>query len=105
MLLCFVGVYSVNNEIFAVGVLIAVGFFGYVIRKLNYSIAPFTIGFVLGPILERSFRQSYLVGDGTIVGFFQSWIAVAIYVVLFFSVMGGPIMDYVRSRMAKVENE
>lgn len=104
MLLCFVGVYSVRGSLFGIGVLIAVGVFGYVLRKLNYSIAPFTIGFVLGPILERSFRQTWLVGDGTLVGFFESWIAVIIYVLLFISLFGGQMMEFVRTRMAGVED-
>lgn len=99
MLLCLIGVYSVKNDLFGVQVLIAIGALGYVLRKLKYAIAPFTIGFVLGPILERSFRQSYLLGDGTLLGFFDSWIAVLIYVLLFLTVAGGPILKLVR-RMA-----
>ncbi|MEM7464441.1 MAG: tripartite tricarboxylate transporter permease [Pseudomonadota bacterium] len=105
MLLCFVGVYSVKNDLFGVAVLIAIGVFGFVLRKLNYAIAPFTIGFVLGPILERSFRQSYLVGDGTVIGFFESWIAVIIYLALFFSIAGGPIYAVIRKKMANVEDQ
>jgi len=105
MLLCLVGVYSVKNDLFGVGVLIAIGVFGYVIRKLNYSIAPFTIGFVLGPILERSFRQTWLVGDGTLWGFFDSWIAAIIYLILFLSVAGGSILAFVKQRMKRVEGQ
>jgi putative tricarboxylic transport membrane protein len=98
LLLCYVGVYSVNNDLFSVGVLIAVGVFGYLLRKLQYSIAAFSIGFVLGPILERSFRQTYLVGDGTLTGFFDSWIANVIYALLFLSVAGGPIVEFLKAR-------
>ena len=105
MLLCFVGVYSVKNDLFGVGVLIAIGVFGYMLRKLNYAVAPFTIGFVLGPILERSFRQTWLVGDGTLWGFFDSWIATIIYLALLFSVAGGPIMAVARKYMGKVEDQ
>lgn len=101
MLLCFVGVYSVKGSLFGVAVLIAIGVFGYIVRKLNYSIAPFTIGFVLGPILERSFRQTYLVGDGTVIGFFESWIALIIYLLLFISLAGGPIMAFIRNKFGK----
>lgn len=105
MLLCLVGVYSVKNDLFGVWVLIAVGVFGYILRKLNFAVAPFTIGFVLGPILERSFRQSYLLADGTLIGFFESWIAVILYVALFLSIAGGPIMAVARKRMGKVEDQ
>lgn len=96
MLLCLIGVYSVKNDMFGVLVLICVGAFGYIMRKLNYAIAPFTIGFVLGPILERSFRQSFLLGDGTLLGFFDSWIAVFIYAMLFLTVATKPFMQAIR---------
>lgn len=105
MLLCLVGVYSVKNDLFSLWVLIALGAFGFLLRKLNFAVAPFTIGFVLGPILERSFRQSYMLGDGTVIGFFESWIAVVIYLALLISVAGGPIMNAVLVRMGKVEDQ
>lgn len=98
MLLCLIGVFSVKNDLFGVTVLICVGAFGYVLRKLKYAIAPFTIGFVLGPILERSFRQSYLLGDGTLIGFFESWIAVLIYSLLVLTVVGGPVLNFIRKQ-------
>lgn len=98
MLLCFVGVYSVKNDMFGVLVMIGFGIWGYIIRKLDYSIAAFTIGFVLGPILERSFRQSYLVGDGTFIGFFDSSIALAIYLLLILSIVGGPLVKFAKVR-------
>ena len=58
LLLSFVGIYSVSNSFFNVSVLLGAGILGYVVRKLGYSIAPLSIGFVLGPILENSLRQS-----------------------------------------------
>ena len=65
MLLCFVGIYAVSNSFFNVGVLLGAGILGYVVRKLGYSIAPLSIGFVLGPILENSLRQSLVIADGS----------------------------------------
>ncbi|MCE5262144.1 MAG: tripartite tricarboxylate transporter permease, partial [Deltaproteobacteria bacterium] len=43
-------------------------FLGYGMRKLNFDPAPLPLAFVLGPMVERSLRQSLLIsgGDATI---------------------------------------
>jgi putative tricarboxylic transport membrane protein len=38
--------------------MLAFGVGGYVLRKLEYDLAPFVIAFVLAPLLEQSLRQS-----------------------------------------------
>jgi putative tricarboxylic transport membrane protein len=65
LLFCILGSYSVNNNILDVYVMILCGVTGYVLRKLEYEIAPLCLAFVLGPILENSFRQSLLISDGS----------------------------------------
>ena len=96
MLLSYVGIYSVSNSLFNVGVLLAAGVLGYVVRKLGYSIAPLSIGFVLGPILENSLRQSLTIADGSVTVFFGSPIALTIYGVLALTIFWGPVTDRLR---------
>ena len=101
MFLSFVGIYSVSNSFFSVGVLLGAGILGYVVRKLGYSIAPLAIGFVLGPILEKSLRQSLVIADGSVVEFFASPIAVGIYAILVLSIIWEPVMGWVRARASR----
>ena len=96
MLLSFVGIYSVSNSFFNVGVLLGAGILGYVVRKLGYSIAPLSIGFVLGPILEDSLRQSLTIADGSVLEFFSSPIALTIYAALALTILWGPITARLR---------
>lgn len=96
MLLCFVGIYSVSNSFFNVGVLLGAGILGYVVRKLGYSIAPLSIGFVLGPILENSLRQSLTVADGSIAEFFNTPIGLSIYAALLLTVLWGPLSTWMQ---------
>jgi putative tricarboxylic transport membrane protein len=91
MLLSFVGIYSVSNSFFNVSVLLGAGILGYVIRKLGYSIAPLSIGFVLGPILENSLRQSITIADGSVAEFFSTPIGLTIYCALALTILWGPI--------------
>lgn len=91
LLLSFVGIYSVSNSFFNVGVLLGAGILGYVVRKLGYSIAPLSIGFVLGPILENSLRQSLTIADGSVFEFFNTPIGITIYAALALTILWGPV--------------
>jgi putative tricarboxylic transport membrane protein len=64
MILTLVGVYSVNNSSFDMWVMLALGIFGYAMRKLRFDLGPLLLAFVLGPIMERSVRQSLLMSGG-----------------------------------------
>jgi putative tricarboxylic transport membrane protein len=88
MVLTLVGVYSVNNNVFDIWVMLVMGVFGYVARKLKFDLGPLLLAFVLGPIMERSLRQALLLsnGDGSV--FFTrpisgSLMAIAIAFVLY----------------------
>lgn len=93
LLLSVTGIYAASNSLFNVGVLLAAGVLGYVVRKLGYSIAPLSIGFVLGHILENSLRQSITLADGSVAEFFNTPIGLGIYAALALTVLWGPIMN------------
>ncbi len=38
---------------------------GYLMRKYRYEAAALILGYVLGPMIERSLRQSLLISDGS----------------------------------------
>lgn len=99
LLLSFVGIYSVSNSFFNVGVLLGAGILGYVVRKLGYSIAPLSIGFVLGPILENSLRQSITIADGSVAEFFNTPIGLTIYAALALTILWGPVTSRLRRGM------
>lgn len=63
VVLCMTGVYALNSNITDVGIMLAMGAFGFLLRKLKYPIASFVIGLVLGPIAERSLRQGLVITD------------------------------------------
>ena len=65
MILTLVGVYSVNNSVFDIWVMLVMGLFGYLARKLKFDLGPLLLAFVLGPIMERSLRQALLMSHGS----------------------------------------
>ncbi len=62
-LIC-IGVYSTNNNIFDVTVVLVVGIFGYLLSRLKFQPAPLLLGFVLGPMVEENFRRALLLSRG-----------------------------------------
>lgn len=58
LLLCVVGAYVETNSIFSIYVMLFFTLLGFLSRKLDFSFVTFLIGFVIGPNLELSFRQS-----------------------------------------------
>jgi putative tricarboxylic transport membrane protein len=73
---CIIGTFSVSNSLFDVGALFVFGFLGYVLRRLNFDLAPLILGFILGPILETSARQSLIMSGGAFSIFYASTITV-----------------------------
>ena len=60
LLLCVIGTYSANLNIFDVWVMIGFGALGYLLRKQNYELSPFILALVLGPLFEQSLRQALI---------------------------------------------
>lgn len=70
--LCVFGCYAVNNSTFDILVMAVMGVVGFVMLKFKIPAAPFLIAYILGPMLEDSFRQSLLMSAGHYYIFFQN---------------------------------
>ena len=64
MLFCVTGMYSVNNSIPDIWMMLGFGVLGYLLRGWAYEGAPLLLGLVLGPKLEVAFRQSVMISHG-----------------------------------------
>ena len=62
--LCIVGGYAPEQSMHDVWLMLIFGVAGYLLRKLNYPVAPAVLAIVLGPLAERSMRQSLLLSQG-----------------------------------------
>jgi putative tricarboxylic transport membrane protein len=59
-----VGAYGMSGNMFDIWVLAGFGLLGYLMSKLEYPVAPFILGFVLGDPMERAVRQSLTMSQG-----------------------------------------
>jgi len=86
--LCVVGGFAPSQDMHDVWLMLLFGVAGYLLRKLNYPVAPAVLAIVLGPLAEQSFRQSLLSSQGDPLIFFQrpisaSCIAIAAALILY----------------------
>ena len=68
---CCIGVYSVNNSAFGIYQITIAALLGYVLIKLECELAPFLLGFILGPMIEENFRRAMLLSRGSIQTFIE----------------------------------
>jgi putative tricarboxylic transport membrane protein len=80
LLLSVVGAYSVRNSMFDVAVSLVFGFVGYVLRKLQWPLAPLLLAYILGPLLETNLLESLSMSGGSPLIFFQRWLSVSLMV-------------------------
>ncbi|MDU4960594.1 MAG: tripartite tricarboxylate transporter permease [Sporomusaceae bacterium] len=67
----FIGVYSLNNSLFDIGMLLLFGLLGFILKIVDYSATPLLVGLVLGPVFEKGLRQGLMMGDGNPLFFLQ----------------------------------
>ena len=68
---CLIGVYSVNNSVFDIYLMILFGLVGYLMKRFDFEPAPLAMAYVLSPILESSLRQSLSISGGSFSIFFS----------------------------------
>ena len=64
ILFCITGMYTVNNSVFDIWMMLLFGALGFIMRKWAYEGAPLLLALVLGPKLEAAFRQSLMISHG-----------------------------------------
>jgi putative tricarboxylic transport membrane protein len=81
LLSCLIGSYANGNNSADVIIMVVFGVVGYVLRKLNYELAPLIMALVLGPLIESNFRSSLTMSDGGFGIFFQRPISAVVLII------------------------
>lgn len=64
LLFMVIGAYTINFNVFDVFVMIGFGLLGLALRHLDIPLAPMVLTLVLGPLMERSLRESLEISQG-----------------------------------------
>jgi putative tricarboxylic transport membrane protein len=82
LVLCVIGAYGDNSNLFDVWVMLGAGVVGYGMRKYDYEPAPLVVGLVLGPFMERSLRQTLIISRGNLGGLWESSLCMIMWVIM-----------------------
>ncbi len=77
-ILCITGGYAPTNTMHDVWLMVGFGLGGFMLRKLDYPMAPAALAIVLGPLTERNFRQALIGSQGDPSVFFSSTISIVL---------------------------
>lgn len=69
LLFCCIGIYSINNNPGDVMLTAFFGLAGYALYKFGFEPAPLLLGFVLGRLMEETFRQAMVLSRGSFMTF------------------------------------
>jgi len=104
LMVCAIGAFTVNNAEFDIVMMLIFGVIGYVLKKLEYPLAPLVLALVLGDRTEEAFRQSLLLSQGDLSIFFRSWLS-SVIMTLGIALAAWPVLNalwgWARLRMAR----
>ena len=102
LVFCVIGSYAMSNRLFDVWVMLGFGLVGYAMERSGIPLAPFVIGFVLGPIAEENLSAGLMSSGGS----FLPIITRPISAVFFLISVGLLVMPIVRrTRASSSEKE
>lgn len=81
LILCVVGSFAINNSVFGVGIMLALGVLGWLMEANGFPIAPAILGLVLGEMIESHFMTSMIKANGNLLAFFERPVSAVLGVV------------------------
>ncbi|MUL43798.1 hypothetical protein FZ103_21965 [Streptomonospora sp. PA3] len=104
--LCVVGSFAVNNSLADVWVMLVAGAVGYVLRKVGVPPAPIVLGLILGAIAEKGLRQSVVMAQGDMIGYYLSRpLSVVLMALILLSLLAPVLARWLRKRIPEQERE
>ncbi|MCC8189644.1 MAG: tripartite tricarboxylate transporter permease [Planctomycetes bacterium] len=86
-LLCIIGAYLINYNLFDVKVMFVFGLVGLVLSAMNVPAAPFLLGVILGPMCDSNLRRALRLSDGSFLPMLQRPICIAFLIVIAFMIL------------------
>lgn len=92
--LCLAGTFSFRLSWFDLAVAAFLGIIGYLLIRYNFQIVPILLGTLIGPLVERHFRQGITAANGDLTYFFTQPIAIGIWAAVALLTIGLPLLKW-----------
>ena len=100
--LCVIGPFALTQNMFDIWVMIGFGLGGFVLRQMNYPMAPLVLGIILGDLMDKSLRRGLTLSDGDLSPFFTRPISAGFAIVIGLSILLS--IPFVRQQLHKLNS-
>lgn len=101
-LLCIIGAYLINYNLFDVKVMFVFGLVGLVLSYMGVPAAPFLLGVVLGPMADSNLRRALRLSDGSLLPMFERPVCIGFLVVIAFMILSqAGVISWLRKKIGK----
>ena len=99
IVLCMIGAYTTNGNIYDVYIALAFGIVGYLMRRTGFTPTPIVLAVILGGMAENGFSQSLIMARGNVVGYYMSRPISCVLIVLTLAALLWPIYQWIRGKL------
>lgn len=100
---CAIGAFAMSNRLFDVWILVFSGIFGYLWRKLDFSLVAIIIAFILEPIVEQNLRQGLTASMGSFLPIITSPISLGLLIAaVFIFILSQYLSRALKSKVVKI---
>ncbi|WP_038911563.1 tripartite tricarboxylate transporter permease [Dickeya dadantii] len=99
-----VGVYAVHSTTFDLLLMVGLGVFGYLLRKMNFPMSPLILGFVLGEMLEQNLRRALSISNGGLSILWEGHISQTLLGMAVLILLAPPVLKYWRRRRTQLRS-
>lgn len=102
------GIYSIHNETFDLGIMMAAGLLGFFMRMLRFPFLPTVLGLVLGYLVESNFRRSLVLSGDDWMIFVDDRISLGLLILSFLFIAGSVgkrLYDLIRRKPSQTFSE
>jgi putative tricarboxylic transport membrane protein len=98
---CGLGIYATSPSVADLLILLVIGLIGFLMRLVDYPLAPLIIGMVLGPLAETNLRDALMSSDGNALALLDGPIVWLIYALLLGAIVLTVVSSVRRSAAAR----
>lgn len=101
--LCIVGTFTVSLNLFDLYLIIFFGMFGFILDRYGFSLGPFILGVILGPLTDGNFRRVMHLNDGNLLALISRPISLLFFVSIVVIIAYKPLRKLIKKRLQKAE--
>lgn len=106
IIISFLGIYSLNNNMFDVRVMVIAGFAAYFIKMAGFPVIPFIITLILGDRIELTLGQTLTMFTGDLTQLFYRPICLALFIIMVLAIVFGVVrQSKIKAAVGEEESE